>query len=198
MLSENETLAIEKKEEGNQYTTQKNYSKAIQCYNDAIYYNSQMKEAWFNKGLAHIFLNQYNEALIAFNEAIRIDPNYKKAIDNRNFVQAKIFITEYKYLEAYKLLKQCPKTARIERATLESANYFKAEIFFGRVDLKLTDSGEIKILQFGNGMQSGFAGLKQIYGKTIIDVLKENLLSPILRIFWYSFGSKCKPQYIPA
>ncbi len=177
MLSENETLAIEKKEEGNQYTTQKNYSKAIQCYNDAIYYNSQMKEAWFNKGLAHIFLNQYNEALIAFNEAIRIDPNYKKAIDNRNFVQAKIFITEYKYLEAYKLLKQCPKTARIERATLESANYFKAEIFFGRVDLKLTDSGEIKILQFGNGMQSGFAGLKQIYGKTIIDVLKENLLS---------------------
>ena len=177
MLSENETLAIKKKEEGNKYTTQKNYSKAIQCYNDAIHYNSQMKEAWFNKGLAHIFLNQYNEALMAFNEAIRIDPNYQKAIDNRNFVQAKIFIMESKYQEAYKLLKQCPKTARVELATIQSANQCKAEIFFGRVDLKFTDSEEIKILRFGNGMQSGFSGLEQIYDKSIVDLLKENLLS---------------------
>jgi len=173
----NETLAKQKKEEGNLHTKQKNYNKAIKCYEDAIRYSPQMKEAWFNKGLAYQFLEKYEEALKSFDEAINIDPDYKKAIDNKNFVQAKLLIKDCKYQEAYKLLKKCPKTAKVEFATIQSSNAFKAEIFFGRVDLKLTEQGEIRVLQFGNGMQSGFMGLKQIYGKNVEEILKENLVS---------------------
>ena len=177
MLLNNEALAKKKKEEGNVYSAQKNYSMAIKCYDQAISYSPEVKEYWFNKGLAHQMLEQNTEALFALNEALKIDPCYQKAIDNKNFVLAKMLLMENKYQEAYKLCKQCPKTARVELATIESANFFKAEIFFGRVDLKLTDSGKIKILQFGNGMQSTFRGLSKVCEQNITSGIKHNLSS---------------------
>ena len=85
MLLNNEALAKKKKEEGNVYSAQKNYSMAIKCYDQAISYSSGVKEYWFNKGLAHQMLEQNTEALFALNEALKIDPCYQKAIDNKNF-----------------------------------------------------------------------------------------------------------------
>lgn len=150
-----QVLAQEKKEKGNRFVKEKKYEKALPCYEEAIRYDPQFKEAWFNKGLAHQNLNQLPEALSAFSEAVRIDPAYQKAIDNCRSVQAQLWIAEgHHYQEAYKLLKQCPRTARVEQAMIQAANHFKAGIFFGRVDLKLTDQNQIKILALGHGMRS--------------------------------------------
>ena len=74
MLSDNESLANKKKEEGNLYAADKNYSMALKCYDQAISYSPQVKEYWFNKGLAHQMLEQNAQALLALDEALKIDP----------------------------------------------------------------------------------------------------------------------------
>ncbi len=122
-------LAKEKKLEGNKYALLNQYAKAAQCYDEAISYDPTVKEYWFNKGLSCQMQEQYQEALEAYRQAINLDRNYQKAIDNQNFSQAKILQQQGNYQQAVKLLWQCPKTPKVEFTTIDCLSQAKAEIF---------------------------------------------------------------------
>lgn len=171
----NVELAKDKKSEGNKYALLNQYIKAEQCYDEAISYDPLVKEYWFNKGLACQMQEKYSEALEAYSQSIKLDNDYQKAIDNRNFSQAKILQLQGNYQQAVQLLWQCPKTPKVESTTIDCLSQAKAEIFFGRVDLKLTTNGEIKILELGDARLSNLCGLQQIYGKDAMQLLEENL-----------------------
>ncbi len=171
----NVELAKKIKNEGNKYAVLNQYAKAEQCYDEAIIYDPLVKEYWFNKGLACQMQEQYHKALDAYSQAIKLDNNYQKAIDNQNFSRAKILQLQGNYQQALQLLWKCPKTPKVEAATIDCLIQVKAEIFFGRVDLKLTQEGEIKLLELGDARLSNLYGLQQIYGKDGMQLLEENL-----------------------
>lgn len=66
-------------EEGNRCYANGSYQKAIECYDQAINLDPELKEVWCNKGLALCRLEKYKEALKAFDQALIICPEYKKA-----------------------------------------------------------------------------------------------------------------------
>jgi TPR repeat protein len=148
------SIAQEKKESGNRHIGKKEYHEALLCYEEALRCDPKMKEAWLNKGIAHHHLNQLSEAKAAFEAALIIAPEYQKAKDNLNVVQARLWMAEGRYQNAYQLLNKCPRTARVEHSLIQVSNQFKATVFFGRVDLKLTAMNEVKILSIGYGMRS--------------------------------------------
>lgn len=82
-----EPIIISQKEkcfiEGNKNYNESDYLKAIAFYDQAIQLDSQLKEAWFNKGVALCRLERYQDAIDAFNQALVVDPDYSNAKRNR-------------------------------------------------------------------------------------------------------------------
>ncbi|HVB60419.1 MAG TPA: tetratricopeptide repeat protein [Ktedonobacteraceae bacterium] len=61
-----------------------NYQAALIAFEQAIQINSKHTSAWFNKGNAHMGLNQQLEAFEAYNRAIVIDPSHTEIWLNRS------------------------------------------------------------------------------------------------------------------
>jgi tetratricopeptide (TPR) repeat protein len=72
--------------EGNKNYNNGNYQKAIECYDQAIKLNPQLKEGLCNKGIALCRLGKYQDAIDAFDQAIDICPNYSKAWRSKGHV----------------------------------------------------------------------------------------------------------------
>ena len=65
--------------EGNEYLYNRNYSMAIDHYDQAIEIDPNNADAWNNKGIALHNLRKYKEAIECNDRAVKIDPNYVKA-----------------------------------------------------------------------------------------------------------------------
>jgi tetratricopeptide (TPR) repeat protein len=72
---------------GNANFNKSNYQKAIECYDQVIKLNPQIKEAWCNKGIALCRLGKYQDAIGAFDQALNISPDYSNAWRNKSLAQ---------------------------------------------------------------------------------------------------------------
>ena len=61
------------------YIRQEKYREAIEAFSKAIRIDANFKEAYFNRALAHLELEELGEAIINAEAALRIDPNYEPA-----------------------------------------------------------------------------------------------------------------------
>jgi tetratricopeptide (TPR) repeat protein len=64
---------------GNSALTQNNYAEAIRFYNEALEKNPEFPDAYLNKGIALLKLNQVKDAHDILTEAIRLDPTLVQA-----------------------------------------------------------------------------------------------------------------------
>ena len=86
------------------------YQKAIEAYDKAINIvtNPATHKAWYNKGLARCGMNtpeQHARAVIDFQEAIRIKPDYHQALDNLAY--SLVILEQYKEaLRAVEMARQ--------------------------------------------------------------------------------------------
>ncbi|MHB8596837.1 MAG: tetratricopeptide repeat protein [Ktedonobacteraceae bacterium] len=71
---------------GNAYSALKEYQRAIENFDRAIFLNSQNASAYYNRGNAFYNLQEYQRAIADYDRALAIDPNYKKARNNRSEV----------------------------------------------------------------------------------------------------------------
>ena len=71
-------LAEEKKDEGNLYYRQKNYSHAHKCYTKAIELCPMNVTYYGNRSACRLMLNMYQHALEDARESIRLDPGFTK------------------------------------------------------------------------------------------------------------------------
>lgn len=71
------------KRKGEKLLNEKQFSGAIEIYNQLIQLNPQDKELWLKKGVALENLKKYSEAIECFNEAIKLDPTNISAWTNR-------------------------------------------------------------------------------------------------------------------
>ncbi len=128
---------------------------------------------------------RYQEALKCYENAISINESFKEAWLNRGM--------------CYVQLKQTPEAIAAFRRALEiDPNYKKARyhldvlqlsahILFGIVDLKFTSKGQVKLLEFGEGLSSNFSGYDRLYPespmleKKFIDALEK--IKPFFTVF---------------
>lgn len=89
--------ALQLKEQGNALVKERRYKEALQKYEEAINFDPLLAPAWLNKGIMHVNLQQYSDALLAFAKTLEIDPNYTKAKDKHAAVQ---FYLEKNYTKA--------------------------------------------------------------------------------------------------
>ena len=47
--------------------------------------NSNDKVAYYNKGIAYRNLNEYEKAIECYDFAVKLDPKYKEALNNKGF-----------------------------------------------------------------------------------------------------------------
>ncbi len=69
---------------GNLLVQNKEFEKAVKMYNEALEKKPDFVDALNNKGMAYLKLNNAEEALIAFEKALSIEPNYTPALFNRS------------------------------------------------------------------------------------------------------------------
>ena len=72
--------AISIKTEGDVALAQNSLDKAIKNYKKAVFVEPKFAEAWVNLGNSYGMKLEYNNALLAFDKAIAIDPVYGKAL----------------------------------------------------------------------------------------------------------------------
>lgn len=166
--------AIEKKSLGNRLFKEERWSESLDAYDDALNLDPTLKAAWFNKGLCHKKLGNFNDAITAFLHAVQIDAAYEKALANLADCYFKTEDFQQAYVFAERSLK-IKKTVKMAFLRERAYDYVGAKLFFGIVDLKLKADGTLKLLEFGRGMASGFKGLEFITGQDINSIFREAL-----------------------
>ncbi len=154
------------KEEGNRLASQ-NPRAALQKYEEAINANPNFHQAWFNKGLMHKKLEEYDQAIGAFKKAFELDSKYEKAKVNH----AQTLFLQKKYKEAWDLFVTLSTSMDGNIGQFLCEQHIAARVIFANVDLKLTKDNQVKILEFGPGVQSGFEGLRLATGQAITQLL---------------------------
>lgn len=67
-----------------------NFDKAIATYNQIIKEKGSSPEILVNIGNAYFKQGDYGQAMLNYERCLRLDPSNKQAINNRNYIQAKI------------------------------------------------------------------------------------------------------------
>lgn len=166
--------AEEYKKEGNRLAALKQYDKALAQYELATRSDPKLAAAWLNKGLMLKTLDKTDLAIPAFEQALAINPTYHKAKINLANCHLKLA----NYGKAWPLLHACLTTSFKQDAQigiLRCQQHLAANVIFANVDLKLTSNNQVKILEFGNGLQSGFLGYQQLTGTSMQALFKEKL-----------------------
>jgi len=65
-----------------------NYEEAVRLYSKAIELNPTYYQAWFNRGLAYEWMDDFKNARKDYQQSLSINPNYEKAINNLNNLDA--------------------------------------------------------------------------------------------------------------
>jgi tetratricopeptide (TPR) repeat protein len=68
---------------GNYLYTTGDFSKAIECYDEALNVNATDKITWNNRGAALFRMHRRDEAVASFDKAISLDPLYLNALTNK-------------------------------------------------------------------------------------------------------------------
>lgn len=73
---------------GNEMAAKGEFKNAIGAFTVAIRHNPRDKGAYNNRGLCHGSLGNHAHAILDYNEALRLDPNYSDAVFNRDLAYA--------------------------------------------------------------------------------------------------------------
>ena len=71
-------------DKANQLLGKKKYQEAIKFYDKAIHAKSNLGDAWYNRGLACIYLEMYEEAVLSYDKVVEINPRLAEGWYNRS------------------------------------------------------------------------------------------------------------------
>ncbi|MBR1645310.1 MAG: tetratricopeptide repeat protein [Selenomonadaceae bacterium] len=82
-LNSEKFSAVDELARGNEFAATGNRSQALAAYDKAIQLDSQLAEAYNNRGIVRYELGQFTEAIEDYSAAIRLKSNYADALNNR-------------------------------------------------------------------------------------------------------------------
>ena len=80
--------AVDELAKGNEFSLRKDYARALLAYDAAIKLDSQLAEAYNNRGIVKYELGQFSAAVEDYSAALRLKPNYANALNNRGNAHA--------------------------------------------------------------------------------------------------------------
>lgn len=95
-LADNPKLPFVYAEKAIHYMQQENYTKALQCYNEAIRLDASEPAYYLNRGLAYEKLHHYTAAYQDYSKALDLDEHFEKAWLNRG----NVLLKQQKFQEA--------------------------------------------------------------------------------------------------
>ena len=124
--------AVDELSKGNDYLYRKDYAQALSAYDRAIQFDSQLAEAYNNRGIVKFELGQYPSAVEDYTRAVQLKSNYVDALNNRGnaFIALEQFQNAERDLKA--ALKLNNKSAAIHN-NLGSV-YFSQRNFAAAID----------------------------------------------------------------
>jgi tetratricopeptide (TPR) repeat protein len=75
---------------GNNYRREKNYQKAINCFNKTLKIYPLFTTAWNNMGNVYFNQGKVNQAVMCYKKALAINPEYSNARKNLEVVSRRI------------------------------------------------------------------------------------------------------------
>ena len=72
--------AISIKRDGDAMVSAKRYQEAVKIYKKAVFLEPKYADAWCSLANAYLMISEFNNAIIAFNKALGIDPRYGLAM----------------------------------------------------------------------------------------------------------------------
>ena len=80
--------AVDELDKGNNFSFRKDYAQALTAYDNALRLDSQLAEAYNNRGIIKYDLGQFSAAIDDYNMAIQLKPSYADALNNRGSAYA--------------------------------------------------------------------------------------------------------------
>ncbi len=121
-------IAINYKEQGNEYLKFNDFDKAIECYNKAISYSSDYANAYFNLGKAYKLKKNYPASIIALEKAKKISKTDTEII----IVLGEAYKQNGQYAQAIKNFEEAlllDKTSDYAKRNLEETKNIQYSIF---------------------------------------------------------------------
>jgi tetratricopeptide (TPR) repeat protein len=146
MMSSSEAVTL--KDAGNDLFRSKQYAQAVAKYEAALVLDPSFKEALLNAGVCCRHLKQYDRAIPYLVKAIRYDQRYVKAYNQLSLTLEEVV----KLPDREQLFTLC-KSTLADNNLLDQTD--AKNLFFIIVDLKVDAKGNVKVLEFGDGMCSG-------------------------------------------
>lgn len=167
------------KEEGNQLFQKGKFEQALEKYNAILIINENHEPALLNKALACKRLKRYEEALKTLEQLLTLNPKHAKGLyqkawilqQQEHFEEAKSFYEQAIAIDA--------KSIDAKIGLFECEQQSNAKVIFAVADLKLTADNQVKILEFGNYINSDCSGYEKLTGNKILDHFKETGLPPL-------------------
>lgn len=156
----NEALSL--KHQGDALQREGNWQLALEKYEAAIILQPDYTSVWFNKGLMQNKLGKSEEAKASFEQVIRLEPSHLKARYNLATCLSELGDNRAAVTLLRQLKANSPSNTAIHKKLFEHQSKYFAAVGYLIIDLKLTQAGQVKILEFGNGFQSGLMGLQAI------------------------------------
>lgn len=97
--------------EGDKYTEQQQWEKAVAAYTNSIELDSNNIYAFINRSWAYRQLGKYDNALTDSNSAVDLDPENAKAYESRSYTYKKLERYEEALADASKAIQLDPKLA---------------------------------------------------------------------------------------
>jgi len=172
---------------GNQFFHAKQWQKALTQYQLALDLDPTFVKALFNKGIVLKILKRFPEAISAFSAVAEKESSHEKALYNHADCLIKMGDHKEALIKFRLLVEQYPDNIEIRKAFLMLHHRYAAFVGYVALDLKLNQNGEIKILEFGDGFQSGVVGLQ-----TLQDADNINFASDLIRDAAKDLHSDCR------
>ncbi|MFN3234334.1 MAG: tetratricopeptide repeat protein [Gammaproteobacteria bacterium] len=201
--------ALELKSEGNDAFQAENYEEAIARYNEALAIDNTMAAAWYNIGQCHSRLNNFEEALHAYDQALNCQPDYAKATFGKAIALEKLGQVNASWELLKSLLARDDLAGSFEeKVILEEFRLkqtYQAKVAYVCVDLKYTETGECKILEFGSGFQSALDGHKAVsetpFEQLFRDIVRQERLPSVFMSHYPGYAGGARhdlwEHYIP-
>ena len=74
--------ALKTRKSGNEYYTEKNYAKAEECYLEAIKFEPELGDAFYNLGLVYRAMGDNARAIVSYLKTIELSPKDAEAYNN--------------------------------------------------------------------------------------------------------------------
>ena len=184
--ADNEFLATQRIKDGWSFISKKDYTSALECFNEAIQLDGRNSNAYIGRGAVYHYKQDYDRAIDDYSHAISIDPKNSNAYSNRAIT--------YEYMGKYdKSIADWNKFLQMEPNHFDAYNN-RGYVYYSKGDYDRAIEDETKSLSLNPQFAVAYCNrgiaynAKGDYDRAIADLDKAISIIPQYDFAYYNRG----------